>query len=104
MLTNLSHGSIIPSMDSNETTYETPDGRIACTECDRWIHKGSDKQIVHSSRCDSKAQQSAPVETVERFAGRYSQEAPGSGLSTDELRSDFQRGYITMSDAMNTDF
>lgn len=89
-------------MNSNETTYETPDGRIACTECDRWIHKGSDKQIVHSSRCDSKTH---PIETaIERFAERYDTDSPGSGLTSDELLSDYRRGYITMSDAMNTDF
>ncbi len=86
-------------------TYETTDGRICCTECDRWSHKGSGKSIVHSSRCDSKPQPcTANPETLTRNAGRYSQDSPGSGLTTEELRNDVQRGYLTVGDAMNTDF
>ena len=87
-------------------THETPDGRICCSDCGRWIHKGSDKQIVHSSRCDSKDQPaaSASTEPVIRYAGAYSTDSPASGLTQEEIASELYLGYLTESDAMNTDF
>ena len=86
--------------------------QIRCAECDRWIEKGGrDSSIKHSSSCDSKAQPAsanaiiAPVATAsEVVAPKFNRDGRGNGLSSDELYSAVRRGYITVDEAMNTDF
>lgn len=79
--------------------------RLTCNDCRSWCWEG--QQIRHSKRCDTPNAQwaeSAPDATIERHAGKYSKESPGSGLTSEELISDVRRGYLSQSDAMNTDF
>ncbi len=44
------------------------------------------------------------VAEIPNPAGKYSKESPGSGLANEELRDAVQRGYLSQSDAMNTDY
>jgi len=89
------------------------DNKAICETCGQWQYTNAKKRgkIVHSRSCtNSDAQYGqfmvAPVAVAEipNPVGKYSPDSPGSGLSNEELRDAVHRGYLTPSDAMNTDY
>ena len=91
------------------------DNKAICESCGEWQYTNVRKlgKIGHSRmRCQTPDAQYgqfmtapiAPATEVINPAGKYSKESPGSGLTSEELRDAVQRGYLTQSDAMNTDY
>lgn len=84
--------------------------KVTCSDCGRWEYRSSARAIKHSSRCDTPNAQFEATqnekEANKTFAkvGQFSKESPGSGLTSDELYDAYKRGFISQSDAMNTDF
>lgn len=83
--------------------YEASPGvaRHQCTECGGW--ERSDKGAIrHSKGCDSKAQVSEPAVRLAAFARDVRRTALTKGRDNDVLDA-VRRGYLSESDAMNTD-
>jgi hypothetical protein len=93
---------------------ETWDGdKIRCQDCGRWEYLrviAGGKEIRHSKRCDTGTLQlKAPasvraadgsLEALQEMAIR----TKGNGMSTEALLAAVDRGYLSVSDAMNTDY
>lgn len=92
-----------------ETTYPyeaTSPGvaRHQCLECGGW--ERSDKGAIrHSKRCDSKPQATAPAREINElrtFARNVREFGLTKGRDKDVLGA-VRAGYLSVSDAMNTD-
>lgn len=75
--------------------------RVTCTDCGRWEYLSKGGQIRHSTRCDFPKDQLVETQPINRVNRNLRN---GNGLSSDELLEAVQKGYLTQSDAMNTDF
>ncbi len=90
-----------------EATFENLPNmiQIRCAECDRWVNKDDGKEIVHSKSCESKPQQGQTTQPVKEISTlKSNRDGRGNGLTSEELVANVQRGYLTISEAMNTDF
>ena len=93
------------------TTFPYDDATVArhqCTECGGW--ERSDKGAIrHSKRCESRAQGVIAVNVstasngdLRRFAQHVKETAVTKGRDADVLEA-VRGGFLTVSDAMNTD-
>lgn len=83
------------------------EGRVTCNNCGRWEWESSGKNIRHSTRCDTpnaQLTQAAQPEPRTSVLGKYSQDSPASGHTTEEINRALYLREISESDAMNTDF
>lgn len=88
--------------------------QVACPDCNNWVHAGStgkNSQIRHSKRCGFVGQAVvAPTaldqarSSAEIAARRAAGESPANGLSGDERLELVQKGLISVSEAMNSDY
>jgi len=94
--------------------FEIWDGdKIRCCDCQHWEYVGAiakGKEIVHNRvKCNTPKLQMSVAKVSDRndslAALRAKVEATqGNGMETDELLAAVERGYLTVSQAMNTDF
>lgn len=87
-----------------ENTITHDEERATCTDCGRWEYLSKGGQIRHSTRCDFPKAQYQVVATEAPKARIDNRLRSGNGLSSDELLEAVQKGYLSQSDAMNTDF
>lgn len=92
---------------------ENWDGRIRCKDCGRWVWGSKaalGQKILHSTRCSSAAQPvgtfvpaktSTSLEELKAAADRH---LAGEAVDSDTVYDAYQAGYLSMSDAMNSDF
>lgn len=80
--------------------------QVRCPACDAWVHATSTKNIAHSKRCTLRHLQPDTAPSMPKPARERGRENTkhADGLTGQELLEKFHRGYLTMSEAMNTDF
>lgn len=91
-------------------SLEVREDKVYCKDCGRWeyvskIEKGA--KIRHSSRCDANEQPSKPTpKPVKRneLEAIGAQVRAGYNVDPDKIFEAYSAGYLSMSDAMNTDF
>lgn len=87
--------------------YDEFDGtpRVICASCKNWEYMSKGGVIRHSSRCDFGDAQWQKKEAAQVSSARVNPNMKsGDGLTGDELLEATQKGYLSMGDAMNTDF
>lgn len=78
--------------------------QVRCPDCDAWC--ALDGRLRHGKRCDLSHLQPTSPQTPPAPARDLGTENTkrANGLTGEELLSKVQLGYLTMSEAMNTDF
>ena len=79
-----------------------------CTECGQWEDADSGKPIRHLKRCDHVNDQPKPIaEKAERNRlWQFARDVKRTGLTEgrdQDVRDAVKLGFLTVSDAMNTD-
>ncbi len=77
--------------------------RVQCVECGKW-ERADNGRVRHSKNCDSKPQFAAPVaaDALRTFADAVRATSLTHGRDSDVLDA-VRKGYLSESDAMNTD-
>jgi hypothetical protein len=87
--------------------------KIRCADCNHWEYLSriaSGKAIKHSSRCDTpKLQLAAPAQVKSADGSMEALKAEalktkGNGMTAEALLKAVDLGYLTVSEAMNTDY
>lgn len=79
--------------------------RVICTDCQRWEYLSKGGKIRHSSRCDyPQAQYNEQPKRIEQPSGNIHPRMDSNAKTSDELLEGVQKGYLSMSDAMNSDY
>ena len=85
------------------------DYRVCCKECSNWINaEFPSAKINHSRKCFSEPQLIAPPrpKPIKRdpLAKVAKDHKAGYNVDPDEVYDAYRAGYLTMSEAMNSDF